>query len=121
VDVSTVAAGREERMLEDEAKVRGSALVVQIVGALDAETLPDIGHEIMTAVGSGNEVVLDAAELSFCDSHGIGLLIAAAAKARALGTLLAIRDLRPPIRHLFEITGLDHEIELLPKASPHTR
>jgi anti-sigma B factor antagonist len=113
-------SGREERMLEDEAKVTGSALVVRVVGALDAETLPKIGHDVMSAVGSGNDVVLDAAELSFCDSHGIGLLIAAGAKARALGSLFVIRDLRPPIRHLLEITGLDHEIELLPKTSPPT-
>ena len=100
--------------LEDEVAGAGSTLVVRIAGELDEETLSAIGQEVMAAVATGNAVVLDVAELTFCDSHGIGMFIAAAAKARAQGTDFAVRGLRAPMRHLFEITGLAREINLLP-------
>jgi anti-anti-sigma factor len=97
-----------------EVSESGSSLVLQIVGDLDAETLASIEPAVMVAVASGSSVVLDVAEVTFCDSHGLSLFIAAAAKAREQETPFSVRGLRAPIRHLFEITGLSHEIELIP-------
>lgn len=97
-----------------EVSESGSSLVLRIVGDLDSETLTSIEPAVMVALASGSSVVLDVADVTFCDSHGLGLFIAAAAKARAQGTHFAVRGLRAPIRHLFEITGLSQEIELIP-------
>lgn len=97
-----------------EVSESGSSLVLRIVGDVDAETLTSIEPAVMVAVASGSSVVLDVADVTFCDSHGLGLFIAAATKARAQGTHFAVRGLRAPIRHLFEITGLSQEIELIP-------
>jgi anti-sigma B factor antagonist len=51
--------------------------------------------------------------LTFCDSSGIAMFIAAHENAKQHGTALAIRHVRAPVRRVFEIANLDSLIELI--------
>jgi anti-sigma B factor antagonist len=67
----------------------------------------------MAAIATGGSVIIDLAELTFCDSHGVAMFIAAHEKATAEGTALAVRHVLPPVRRIFAITNLDGLIELI--------
>ena len=84
----------------------GNALVT-LVGDLDLNTASDLTRVLNTFIENGPaEVVLDFAELSFLDSTGISVLIAAQSSLNQQGRRLTIRSPRPPALKLFEMTGL---------------
>ena len=59
----------------------------------------------MAATASAGSVVIDLEALTFCDSSGVAMFIAAQTNATARSTALAIRNLRPPVRRVFEIAA----------------
>jgi anti-anti-sigma factor len=61
----------------DEAE-DGAWTVLRITGELDIMTSPEVRQRVHEAVAGGRrELVLDLSEVFFCDSSGVGVLIAA--------------------------------------------
>ncbi|MQS38678.1 STAS domain-containing protein [Streptomyces katsurahamanus] len=61
----------------DEAR-RGVWTVLRISGELDLVTSPEVRRQVHAAVAAGRrDVVLALSDVLFCDSSGIGVLIAA--------------------------------------------
>ncbi|WP_326597395.1 STAS domain-containing protein [Streptomyces sp. NBC_01803] len=57
---------------------RGEWAVLRVVGELDLATSPAVRHQVHDAVADGRrQVVLDLSEVMFCDSSGVGVLVAA--------------------------------------------
>ncbi|MFE9022125.1 STAS domain-containing protein [Streptomyces sp. NPDC007808] len=57
---------------------RGDWAVLQVSGELDLVTSPALRQHIHDAVAEGrHSLVLDLSEVMFCDSSGVGVLIAA--------------------------------------------
>jgi anti-sigma B factor antagonist len=96
-----------------EVSESGAVLVLRIGGELDAASRASIEPAVMTATASASSAVIDLAELTFCDSSGIAMFIAAHENAKAHGAVLAVRGVRPPVRRVFEIAHLDDLIELI--------
>ena len=96
-----------------EVSESGAALVLRIGGELDAASRVSIEPEVIAATGSAGSVVIDLEALTFCDSSGVAMFIAAQTNATARATALAIRNLRPAVRRVFEIAGIDSLIELV--------
>ena len=96
-----------------EVSESGAVLVLRMGGELDAASRLAIEPALMSATVSAGSAVVDLAELTFCDSSGIAMFIAAHAHAKAHGTTIAIRNVRPPVRRVFEIANLDNLIELI--------
>jgi len=80
---------------------------VRIGGDLTVRTLPDVQPPLMASIEGARVLTIDLADLVFCDSGGIGMFIAAQAKADAHGTQLVLTNLQPPVRRLFRVTDLD--------------
>lgn len=60
----------------DEAE-QGSWTVLRMSGELDLVTSPVVRQSVHEAVAEGqHDVVLDLSEVFFCDSSGVGVLIA---------------------------------------------
>ncbi|MEU9315179.1 STAS domain-containing protein [Streptomyces sp. NPDC048295] len=58
--------------------VQGEWTVLRVRGELDLVTSPAVRQSVHEAVADGrHDVVLDLAEVLFCDSSGVGVLIAA--------------------------------------------
>ncbi|MFC4531797.1 STAS domain-containing protein [Sphaerisporangium dianthi] len=82
--------------------------VLAVAGDLDHHTSPSLQavmDELTLAAGDG--LVIELTGLTFCDSTGISLLVAAHQRAQDAGAALALAGLHSDIAHVFEIMGLD--------------
>src|SRR5436190_22697450 len=55
----------------------GTVLVLRIGGELDLESRDPVERAVLAAVVSMGAATLDLAELTFCDSNGVAMLVAA--------------------------------------------
>lgn len=95
-----------------EARDSAGNTVLRICGELDTASRASVEPSVLTAISSNESVTIDLGELTFCDSSGIAMFIAADELARAEGTTLAIRQVLPNVRRVFEITKIDSVITI---------
>ena len=89
--------------------------VVSLFGELDVATAPDMKERLVDLVNEGrSRIVLDLGGVDFLDSTGLGMIVSALKRARTHGGDLRIVCTESRITRLFEITGLDKAIPLLP-------
>jgi anti-sigma B factor antagonist len=93
--------------------VNRSVLVLRVCGELDMDSRSVIEPAIVAAVVSAESVVLDLAELTFCDSSGIAMFCAIREKAIAEETPLALRNLVGVVARVFSIAGIDALFNLI--------
>jgi anti-anti-sigma factor len=64
--------------LKVEAEQRGEWAVLRVIGELDIATSPSVRQHVHDAVAQGRrDLVIDLSEVLFCDSSGVGVLVAA--------------------------------------------
>ena len=81
-------------------------------GELDLTTAR-IAEEALAAAEQSHELVaLDLRNLSFMDSTGLGLIIAAEQRARKSGHCLVIVQGPPWVQRLFEVTGIENWLDV---------
>lgn len=89
--------------------------VVSIYGELDVATSPDLRELLVDLVNAGStRLVLDLDGVDFLDSTGLGTIISVLKRARTHGGDLRLVCTQARITRLFEITGLDKAVPLLP-------
>lgn len=88
-------------------------LVLHVRGELDLTSRDDIEPVIMVALAVTPAVIVDLAELEFCDSQGLAMIIACMQQAAAGHTAFTLANPRPQVQRLLEITDLTR---LLPSA-----
>jgi anti-anti-sigma factor len=87
----------------------GSTCTVRLRGELDLVSMPKFQAEIrelLTDTPVGTTVLLDAADLTYIDSVGVGQLVAAWELVRADGHAMGIVRPHPFTRRILELTGL---------------
>lgn len=86
--------------------------VVRVTGELDLYTAPRLENELETLIrGDAAHVLVDLSDVSFLDSSGLGVLVAA---ARRLGRgRFALAGLGLASRRAIEITGADRLLTIL--------
>jgi phospholipid/cholesterol/gamma-HCH transport system permease protein len=82
-------------------------------GRLDAETTGPIWREAMrlTKGGGAGELVVDAAEVDYCDGTGASLFAALQEQQRSAGGSFTLRGLRDDFRQLVELIGPSEEAQ----------
>src|SRR5699024_12407180 len=95
-------------------------VIVAPVGELDAITSPALADVLDDGLFSDppRGVVVDLAEVSFCDSRGRGVLVAAYRQARDIGVGLVVADLPQQVDRLFVIAGIDQVMPLIASVEP---
>jgi len=89
--------------------------VVSVYGELDVATAPDLREQLIELVNQGrSHLVLDLGGIDFLDSTGLGMIVSALKRARTHGGDLRLVCTESRITRLFEITGLDRAVPLLP-------
>lgn len=87
-------------------------LVLRICGELDMASRDAIEPVVTAAIATVDSVNLDLAGLTFCDSSGLALLIAASQKVEANGSSLSVSNMQAAVRRVFDIAGLGELIRV---------
>lgn len=96
-----------------------SSARVVLTGELDIGTAGEAEQEIVAVEteGGASTLVLDLGGLTFMDSTGLRMLVAADARAREAGRRLAIVKGPEAVQRVIELTGLDGKLDLVDDAS----
>ena len=87
--------------------------VVAVAGQIDLYTAPELKVALSEAILEGAQrVTVDLSGTTFMDSTGLGVLVGAKKRLRALDGSIAIVCPDTSIRRLFEISGLVHLFEI---------
>ena len=90
-----------------ELGVDGDTVVVTIAGELDMATAPGLRDTFAALLASRpKRVVVDTAALSFVDSSGLAVLIAAERRTRDQGGELRLRNVTEATQRLLELAGV---------------
>jgi anti-anti-sigma factor len=83
--------------------------MVSVRGELDIATAEQ-AHSYLRRILDGEKkgkVILNLADLTFCDAAGLGVLAQAAGHARSTGRTLRVTAARPSLVRIMRITGMD--------------
>jgi anti-anti-sigma factor len=87
-------------------------LVLRLSGELDLATRLPVERAVFAAIPTAYAVVLDLEELTFCDSTGLAMFVAARQEAVVHHTTLTFRNVRPAVARVFAISGIDHLLDI---------
>ncbi|KIF73069.1 anti-anti-sigma factor [Streptomyces sp. 150FB] len=94
-----------------------SGPAIELVGELDHHSAPQVrGLLPGLVVEEGQQLVVDLAGLTFCDSSGITVLIAARNHALASRATVALAAVPDHVSRIFRIVGLDQVFPVHPTA-----
>jgi anti-anti-sigma factor len=107
---------RQEVAMGDELSVtvrreRG-AVIAEVTGDIDMSTVPGLRKRLFELADSGQPLIVDLNRITFIDSTGLGVLVAAARRADGHGGSLHAVCSRPQTRKLLWLTGVDRRIPL---------
>jgi anti-sigma B factor antagonist len=81
--------------------------VVEVQGEVDIDTAPRMRRALVDAADRGVPVLVDLGAVTFMDSAGFGVLVAAQRDVAAAGTTMRLRGVSGRIRQLLALLGLD--------------
>lgn len=88
--------------------------VVSVSGDLDVVGAPQVRSAIMRTIADGHtDLVIDLTHTDFVDSFGLGVLVGALKRIRAVDGRLVVVLTEPRVLKVFEITGLDQVFDLV--------
>jgi anti-sigma B factor antagonist len=95
-------------------RVDGWALA-EVAGELDLGTCPQLKGfvgEIFADHGGSTQVIVDLANVTFCDAHGLGILAGLHGRARRQGYRVRFVCPEGPVRRLFRLLRGTHSLPL---------
>jgi anti-sigma B factor antagonist len=91
--------------------------IVTATGQLDVATAPEFRQTLVGAqYGGETHVVVDLNGVEFIDSMGLGVLVGGLKRARTHQCQFVVACSRERILRLFELTGLDEVLRVVPDA-----
>ncbi|MFD7796212.1 STAS domain-containing protein [Streptomyces sp. NPDC059759] len=86
---------------------RDGIRVLTLGGEIDADTAGGFREALCVDETATSRTVLDFGAVTFMDSSGVNVLVAAFQNARAAGGWVRMAALRAPVRQVIDIVGLD--------------
>jgi anti-anti-sigma factor len=88
--------------------------IVQASGEIDINACETLRHVLLDALAlHPARIVVDMAEVTFIDSSGISVLVAAHKRGELTGTAVVLQSPGRQVVRVLEITGLDSVLTLL--------
>lgn len=83
-------------------------VVVSPSGDIDMKAAPELRQVLQRAVAvpEVRQIEVDMGQVTFLDSSGLGVLVASYRAAEERGISLRLRELRPMVRMVLEVTNL---------------
>jgi anti-sigma B factor antagonist len=116
--LSDARKGRDERAeppmnLSMTVSSTGAQSVLDVRGEVDLHSASQLQDRLLQLIATGRRsVVVDLTGLSFLDSTGLGVLVAARNEAERAGAALRLVCTSERMLKLFRITGLDAVFEI---------
>lgn len=88
-------------------------ILVALSGDVDLATATVVDDELRRAEQSEDLVVLDLSEVTFMDSTGLRMVIAADQRLRGRGASLEIRHVPPQVAQLFDLVGVSQHLAIV--------
>lgn len=90
-----------------------NSILIQLEGQLDVTTAPKLQEQFSALQPDQHSLwILDMAGVDFIDSAGLVALVTGQKMANRQACRLALCNLRPPVKLIFEITQLDRVFEI---------
>ena len=98
-----------------EVRQADDATVVVLTGEIDLHQSPTL-HAALVEVANGRpkKLVLNMTDVAYMDSSGVGTLVELLRRVNAYKGKLALVNLSPRVRSVFEITKLDKFFNIFP-------
>ncbi|MFE7561631.1 STAS domain-containing protein [Kitasatospora sp. NPDC057500] len=104
--------------LSVEVRRVGPVRVVAVGGELDHDSADGLRTALAGPTEEGlARILVDLAELRFCDSTGLNILLRARGEAEAAGVRLEVAGPRPAVVRLFAVTGADTVLRIHPSVA----
>jgi anti-sigma B factor antagonist len=84
-------------------------LTVQLTGELDLVARPTVVEQVTSALGGqpgADRVVIDLGGVSFCDSSGLGALLAVQRTAAEQGAAVVLRSVPSTVARVLDMAGV---------------
>ncbi|MEE1787092.1 STAS domain-containing protein [Streptomyces sp. SP17BM10] len=91
-----------------------TAAVVTAGGDIDLDTAPGLHRDLVAALRSHQEVVLDLSGVEFMDCSGLGAILRAQQEADRRGARLVLRTAGRQVRRLLDLTGANRCLTVEP-------
>ncbi|WP_026396081.1 STAS domain-containing protein [Acetobacterium malicum] len=89
-----------------DVKQDGEIFVVELEGRMDTNTSPEFQKEMEAYYSKeGFNMILDFDRLDFVSSAGLRVLLLIQKKSKALNGSLVIKNVKPEIQEVFDMTG----------------
>jgi anti-sigma B factor antagonist len=90
-------------------------VVLEVGGEVDVYTAPRLRERLIELVADGaRKVIVDLGGVDFLDSTGLGVLVGALKRLRAVGGSFALVCDKEPLLKIFRITALDQVFPIYP-------
>ncbi|MFC5820623.1 STAS domain-containing protein [Nonomuraea harbinensis] len=93
----------------------GDTAVISLIGELDTTRCPQLDEALGASLSGGRiHLVVDTAELTFCDSMGLRTFLDYVERARQAGGWLRMAGVRGVLRRLLDVTGVSVVVPIDP-------
>ena len=100
-------------LLEIHQVESGHAVVFRLVGVLDISTVGILRGTVSPHLRRHAEAVVDLSDVTFCDSTGLGAIVALHREAGRAGSSFALRSPRPRVAAVLAMTGVDQVVTIV--------
>lgn len=109
--------------LELSKHIADGRTVVELRGELDVSNADDLRERLLAIIGEdrASSLILDLSGLSFMDSTGISVLVAAERRAHELGGTFFLADPQKIVARVLHVTSLDRHFRIYPRAADAVR
>lgn len=99
--------------MEYQIQREGDVAVLELHGVLDVASAPTFQTALQSILDEGgNRVAVDMADVSFMDSSGLGVLIAAYRRLSGGGGQIALVNVVPAVHKVLQLTRTDQLFSL---------
>nr|BEK63281.1 hypothetical protein KPHV_05080 [Kitasatospora purpeofusca] len=117
-DTGGAGDDRDEGELRIDVRRAGPVRIVSVGGELDRDSADGLRVALAGLPEDGlTRILVDLAELSFCDSTGLNILLRARQDAERAGVLLELAGPRPVVARLLALTGADTVLRVRPSVA----
>lgn len=97
---------RRPEAVEIQTIKKGNAIVVSVIGRMDATTTPEYEQKLNELIAAGhNTLVIDFMYLDYISSAGLRGILVTVKAIKAAGGKIAFANIRNTVKDVFDISG----------------